>query len=178
MPRATVSPADIADYSDRMGALILAIRGDFNDEIAALKEQRAGLADDLAALGTKDDVAKMRADADAYVQQAKDAAAQLQAQASDAMAQATAAVKDAADRVAAVTAREQAASQNEARLSGVAANLDAKQAQWQTDMQKVEDVLATREAAVRDREQAVVAAQDQLDADRKAFNDKLAALRA
>lgn len=176
MPRATVAPDELIDMSDRIIAMQLALRGDFSDEIKALKAERAGLADDLKALGTRDDVAKMRADAEAYASATKGKADDLMARAQDLADQAKAASAEAQKNLEAATARAAAASQAEADISGRSAALDERERKIISKQDSRDAGLTARAEAIDKQQLALIDAQEQLKKDRDEFNQRLAAL--
>lgn len=175
--RAAISVSDLTDYSDRLLAMQLALRGDFADEMAALKEQREALEADLKALGSKAAIAKKIADADAYAEKTKAEADAMTAQAAKLANQAADEARAAMDASAAAAKRESAISQAEARLS-------VRQAAFEADTAGAEATLASRDAALTLRQQAIersesdlAVAQKQLIKDRADFNIRLDSLR-
>lgn len=174
----SVSPSDVLDLSDRLAVVIAAMRGDFKEEIAELKTERALMADDVAALGSKDAIAKKIADADAAAATIRADAEALKEAAKQATDKADIALRDAMDRLNEAAKREAAVSQAEARLSGEAEKRAVSDAVAASAFDAREKALAAREKEISIVEARVASARSTLNAERDAFNAKLAQLRA
>lgn len=182
--RSGVKLDDIVDYSDQVAAIVLAIRGDFDREISEIKAARAAMADDIAALGSPQEIAENRAAADQYLAEAKAKADQLTQSVTDLLANANAKIADIAEREKALATREQAVSdraanlsQSEARLVSDTAARDAKLDERSNKLDKFAGSVAAMNIDVEQKIQSLGDAQAQLAADRAAFNKHLDALK-
>lgn len=166
-----ISAATITDTKEEIIAVTLALRGDFDAEIKRLNTARASLDAANAYIGTVDEAAKIKADADEYATANREAA--------DAATLKASGISAAADaKMSTVTAREQAVGAREATCSAIEAKLKARE-------QAIADAQVTKDAELRERQDGIVkmetdiqARGKQLAIDRAEFNRRLEALRA
>ncbi len=166
---------EIVSVSDRIALLIPAAKGEFEKEIAELKAARASLDEAQTYIGTLEESAKLRADANAY---ATDTRGKADAEAKGVRDAANALADAASAKASGISARETAVGAREAQVKSRSDALDTRE-------KAIADAQTTKDAELRDREAAVkaaeasnLAASKQLAVDKKAFNDRLAALRA
>jgi DNA repair exonuclease SbcCD ATPase subunit len=166
---------EIIDVTDKFALLQIALRGEFASEIEQLKAARADLEAKQAYIGTVEEAAKLRADAEAYAAETRgkaDAdAATVRGLANDLAAAASA-------KVAGIQGRETAVNALQAQLDARGTKLDERESAI-ADAQTTKDAeLKEREAAVIRKEKELAVAVSKLNDDRVAFNKRLEALRA
>lgn len=166
-----ISAVTITDTKEEIIAVTLALRGDFDAEIKRLNEARASLDAANSYIGTVEEAAKIRSDADDYARSVKEKANALVANATTVSAGADA-------KASTVAAREQAVGAREATCSAIEAKLKSRE-------QAIADAQSTKDAELREREAGIVKAETDIQArgkqlalDRAEFNRRLEALRA
>lgn len=164
-------PEQMVDIAGHVAAVKLAMDGAFDGRIAELKEALAAMDEKTSIAQTLEQAQKIKDDADDY------ATAAL-AKAKDALAKAQDATDKAASREATVSARESAVASRESGVEGRQATQDRRE-QAMLDAQTVSEIsIKARLAALDKNEAAQAGKQKQLDADIRAFNQKLDAFES
>lgn len=163
-------PEQLVDIASHVAAVKLAMDGAFDERIDALKGATAKLEEAQAIATTIEQAKKIKDDADAY-------AATALAKARDALARAQDATDKVTSRETLVTAREQAAGSREAAADQRQQTQDAReqsilQAQSARDAQ-----LDARADMLKKNQDSVSERARKLDADVRAFNQRLDALK-
>lgn len=164
-------PEQMIDIVSNAAAVKLAMDGKFDARIAELKEAIAALDEKTSIAQTLEQAQKIKDDADTY------AAAALEKEKS-ALTKAQDATDKAASREATVSAREQAVASREAGVQARQQTQDIREQSMLDTSVSVADKLAARESALVKNEADYAARKKQLDADIRAFNQRLEALKA
>ncbi len=163
-------PEQLVDLVSHAAAVKLAMDGQFDDKIAELKAAQAALAEVTSIAETLEQAQKIKGDADAYAAAALEKAKQALIRAQDA-------TDKAASREATVGAREQAVSGREKAADARQATQDTREQSFLDAQVAASDKLAAREVKLKKAEDDYAGRKKQLDADIRAFNQKLEALK-
>ena len=163
-------PEQLVDLVSHAAAVKLAMEGEFDKKIAELKAAQQALADATEIAQTVEQARKIKEDADAY------AVAAL-AKAKEALGRAQDATDKAASREALVTGREQAIASRESAAEARQKAQDAREESILQAQNKREAELNARTDMLKKNEDSNSARARKLDADIRAFNQRLEALK-
>jgi hypothetical protein len=158
-----IHPELVAEMKDHAAAAALALTGQFDDRIAALKEQQAAIQATL-------EIAKTIEEAQAY-------RAQVEAEVGELKARAEAVLAEASDSLAAAERRHAEAKTREGAVAAAEAEVRQK---WLDLRQAQTDAQAQQDAANRDiiaRSEAVADRERMLDGVQASINEREAALK-
>lgn len=175
---AAVSPAEMVEIDDRIIAVQLVLAGGFKTEIEAIKAERAALADDVAALGSKKTIAKNLAESEKTLADAKAEAEKVATAAEEMRRAADELMAAASNAQRAANAKDAENTQWEARCAAKQMALDERERKLESNWNLKNDALTTRQRAVEEGEASLKSAQAELHDEKLAFNKRLEALRA
>lgn len=163
-------PEQMVDIVSHAAAVKLAMDGAFDDKIEELKAAQAALAEATAIAQTLEQAQKIKSDAEAYAAAALEKAKQALGRAQDA-------TDKAASREATVTAREQAVAGREKAADARQATQDTREESILQAQNEREAQLNTRADMLKKNQDSVTERARKLEADIRAFNQKLEALK-
>lgn len=164
-------PEQLVDLVGTSAAVQLAMNGAFDDKIMELKAAQAALAAAQSIATTVEQAQKVKADADAYAAKTKEECLALVAKAVNIGDQTK-------SRETLVAGREQAVSGRETAADARQRDQDEReQAIFNTQNARSAELLS-RETALEQDEASYTSRKAQLDADIRAFNQRLEALKA
>jgi chromosome segregation ATPase len=163
-------PEQMVDIVGHAAAVKLAMDGAFDDKIKELKAAQKKLTDAFAIGMTLEQAQKIKDDAEAYATAALEKAKQALSRAQDA-------TDKVASREATVTAREQAVAGREKAADARQATQDTREESILQAQNEREAQLNTRTEMLKKNQDSVTERARKLEADIRAFNQKLEALK-